>query len=137
MFYKITDDKRPIINVTQWCKRTACWDAVQALRIQLPEDLESCLIHNEDIKSQKRMAKKDQNVMKGINAQTEVVRFSAEHWKRLAEFAVSHHIVTPMDVSALKIACQLPFKIPNAVQSKHLLELESRARSEGFKSEDD
>lgn len=136
VFCKITDPKRPVINVTQWCKRAACWDSVQSLRIQLPEDIENCLISSEDNKHLQRLAKKDQNVTKGINAQTEVVKCSAEHWKRLAEFAVSHHIVTPTDVSALKIACQLPFKIPNAVQSRHLLDLESKARSEGFKSED-
>lgn len=136
VFYKITDPKRPVINVTQWCKRAACWDSVQALKIQLPEDIENCLISSEDNKYQQRLAKKEQNVTKGINAQTEVVKYSAEHWKRLAEFAVSHHIVSPTDVSALKLACQLPFKIPNAVQSRHLLDLESKARSEGFKSED-
>ena len=136
VFYKITDPKRPIINVTQWCKRAACWDSVQALKILLPEDIENCLISSEDNKHQQRLAKKDQKVTKGINAQTEVVKYSAEHWKRLSEFAVSHHIVSPTDVSALKIACQLPFKIPNAVQSRHLLDLESKARSEGFKSED-
>lgn len=136
IFYKITDEKRPVINVTQWCKRAACWDTVQALKIQLPEDLENCLVDSEDSKHQKNLAKKDQRITKGVNAQTEVVKYSAEHWKRLAEFAVSHHLVSPSDVSALKIACQLPFKIPNSVQAKRLLDLESKARSEGFKSDD-
>ena len=136
VFYKITDEKRPVINVTQWCKRAACWDTVQTLNIQLPEDIENCLISNEDSKYQKRKANKDQRVTNGINAQTEVVKYPAEHWKRLAEFAVSHHIVSPTGVAALKIACQLPYKIPNSVQSRQLLDLESKARSEGFKSED-
>lgn len=137
VFYKITDAKRPVINVTQWCKRAACWDTVQALRIQLPEELENCLISNEDSRNEKRLASKDQKMTKGINAQTEVVKYSADHWRRLAEFAVSHHLVSPTDVSALKIACQLPYKIPNAVQSRHLLDLESKARSEGFKTEEE
>lgn len=137
VFEKITDPNRAIINVTQWCKRAACWDGVQAMKITLPEELEDCLISNEDSKHQDKLAKKDQMVNKGINAQTEVVKFSAEHWKRLAEFAVEHHLVSPTDVSALKMACQIPFKIPNSVQSRHLLELESKARAEGFKSEDE
>lgn len=136
IFYKITDPKRPVINVTQWCKRTACWDSVQALKVQLPEEIENYLINNEDDKHQQKLARKEQNVTKGINAQTEVVKYSAEHWKRLASFAVTHRIVSPADVSALKIACQLPLKIPNAVQSRRLLDLESKARSEGFKSEE-
>ena len=137
VFLKITDPNRPVINVTQWCKRAGCWDGVQAMKIELPQEIEDCLISNEDNKHQNKMARRDQKVNNGINAQTEVVKFSAEHWKRLAEFAVEHHLVSPTDVSALKMACQLPYKIPNSVQSRHLLELESKARAEGFKSEDE
>ena len=137
VFFKITDPNRPVINVTQWCKRAGCWDGVQAMHIDLPEEIEDCLISDEDNKHQNKMARRDQKVNNGINAQTEVVKYSAEHWKRLAEFAVEHHLVSPTDVSALKMACQLPYKIPNSVQSRHLLDLESKARAEGFKSEDE
>lgn len=133
---KITDPDRPVLNVTQWCKRAACWDKIQTMKIQLPEELENSLTANDEIKSSKKQARRDQHIMKGINAQTEVVKYSAEHWKRLAAFAVTKHIVGPTDVSALKIACQLPNKIPNSVQSQHLFDLESRARSEGFISDD-
>lgn len=136
VFYKITDENRPIINVTQWCKRSLCWDGIQSMRISLPDGIENCLISSDDSRHEKRMAKKDQKITKGINAQTEVVKFSADHWKRLTEFAVMNHLVSASDVSALKIACQLPDKIPNSVQSRRLLDLESRARSEGFKSEE-
>lgn len=137
IFYKITDPDRPVINVTQWCKRVKCWDGVQAMNIPLDEDIEDCLIQLDESKHAKKIAAKEQRVVKGINAQTEVVKKPAEHWKRLTEFAVSHHLVNPTDVSALKVAVQLPMKIPNAVQSRHLLDLESRARQEGFRSEDD
>jgi hypothetical protein len=136
VFIKITDNDRPVINVTQWCKRTACWDGIQTLSVDLDKDIEDYLQDTSENKHQQKLATKDQYVIKGINAQTEVVKYSAEHWKRLTEFCVNHHIITPTDVSALKIACQLPLKIPNSVQSQHLLDLESKARAEGFKSED-
>ena len=137
VFFKITDTNRPIINVTQWCKRSKCWDGVQAMSIPLDEELEDCLIQIEEINHETKIASKEQRVVKGINAQTEVVNKPAEHWKRLAEFAVNHHLVNNVYVSALKVAVQLPIKIPNAVQSRHLLDLESKARLEGFRSEDD
>lgn len=136
VFLKITDPDRPIINVTQWCKRAKCWDSVQAMNIPLDEGIEDYLILSEDSKHSKRLAAKDQRIIKGINAQQEVVQHPAEHWKRLSEFAVMNHIVTPSDISALKIAVQLPSKIPNSVQARRLLDLESRARQEGFVSED-
>lgn len=134
VFEKITDPSRPIINVTQWCKRAACWDGVQAINISLPSDIDTCLISGDDINHQKKMAKKDQAINNGINAQTEVVKYPAEHWKRLMDFATEHHIASSNDVSALRIACQLPFKLPNSIQAKRLLELEAKARAEGFNS---
>ena len=81
-----------------------------------------------------RIASKDQYVIKGINAQTEVVKHSADYWKELATFAVHHGLVSSSDGADLQVACKLPVKIPNSVQSRHLLDLESRARTEGFKS---
>lgn len=136
VFEKITENSRPVINVTQWCKRSACWDSVQSINFDLPSDIEDFLISIDDDQHQNKIARKDQKLNNGINAQTEVVKLPASHWKRLAEFAVQHQLVSSSDVSALKVACQLPFKIPNSVQSRHLLELERRARTEGFKSED-
>lgn len=137
VFTKITEPNRPVINVTQWCKRAGCWEGVQAMDIVLPPEIEDCLISDEDNKHQNKMAKKEQKVNNGIYAQTEVVKYPAEHWKRLSEFAVAHHLVSSSEVAALKIACQLPYKLPNPLQSKLLLELEIKAREEGFRSEDD
>ena len=104
------------------------------MRISLPEELKDCLISKEDSRHEGRIAAKDQKVTNGINAQTEVVKIPAEHWKRLSDFVMEHNLVTSADVAALKIACQLPFKIPNSVQARRLLDLETKAREEGFQS---
>lgn len=56
-------------------------------------------------------------------------------WKKLSEFVVKNHMVTPTDVSALTIACQMPLKIPNTYQCKRLLALLRKASTEGFNIE--
>mgnify|MGYP000043088437 FL=1 len=94
--------------------------------------LESCLITTDDEKAAQRSAKKEQKVVNDINAQVEVVKYSADQWKRLSEFAVMNHLVTPTDVSALAIACKIPEKLPNTYQSKRLLALLAKAVEEGF-----
>jgi hypothetical protein len=129
---KITDDSRPVANVTQWCKREACWTEVKKIHFELSSDLENCLIGLGEQKDAKRQAKKDQKVINDINAQTEVVKYPAEMWKKLTEFAVKNHLVTPTDVAALTIACKLPNIIPNSYQSKSLLKLLDKAQEEGF-----
>ena len=129
---KITDPERKVANVTQWCKREACWTDVKKISMQLPKELESCLITVDDQKAAQRSAKKEQKVINEIYAQTEVVNYPVEMWKRLAEFTVNNHMVTPTDVTALTIACKIPSKIPNTYQCKRLLALLNKAVEEGF-----
>ena len=127
VFLKITDPHRKVINVTQWCKRLECWEDVQIVKLQLPEALESCLITSDEEKAAQRAAKKEQKVVNDINAQVEVVKYTADQWKRLSEFCVMNHLVTPTDVTALAIACKIPVKLPNTYQSKRLLALLEKA----------
>lgn len=133
VFYKITDPARRVINVTQWCKRNECWEGVKNETYTLPKSIESYLITIDEVKNAEKHAKKEQRITNDINAQVEVVKYSADNWKRLSEFAVNNHITGSADIAALSIACKIPSKIPNSVQSKKLLELLDRAVQEGFK----
>lgn len=129
---KITDPHRKVANVTQWCKRAECWENVKTIQPALSRDIENCLITAAEEKEAQKSAKKDQKVINDINAQVEVVKYSASIWKALSEFTVNNHLVTPTDVTALTIACQMPMKLPNTYQSKRLLALLDKAIEEGF-----
>ena len=132
-FIKITDPSRKVINVTQWCKRSECWDDVKSIRYLLPKQIYNYLITTDEAMSAEKTAKKEQRIKNDINSQVDVVKYSSNDWKRLSEFAVNKHLVSPIDVSALAVACKIPAKIPNAFQSKRLLDLLERAIDEGFK----
>lgn len=133
VFDKITDPNRRVINVTQWCKRNECWEAVKSLNYSLPPVIENYLITLDEVKTAEKTAKKEQRITNDINAQVEVVKYEADVWKRLSEFAINNHLVGSADIAALSIACKIPLKIPNSVQSKKLLQLLDRAVQEGFK----
>lgn len=132
---KITDPSRKVANVTQWCKKNDCWDEVKKISLDIPDEIESCLITIDEQKAAQKSAKKEQKVMNEIQAQTMVVNYPIDLWKRLSEFVVKNHMVTPTDVSALTIACQMPSKIPNTYQCKRLLALLKKASAEGFNTE--
>ena len=131
----ITDPSRTIINVTQWCKRNDCWESVKRIDYTLSSDMAECLVAIEDVKSEEMSAKKDQKMINEIDAQVEVLR-KAERipdiWKELMQFSIQNHIASPTDITALNIACKIPEKLPNALQSKKLLLLYDRALEEGF-----
>lgn len=132
-FIKITDPSRKVINVTQWCKRSECWDDVKSIRYLLPKEIYNYLITTDEAMSAEKTAKKEQRIANDINSQVDVVKYSSNDWKRLSEFAVNKHLVSSIDVSALAVACKIPAKIPNVFQSKRLLDLLERAIDEGFK----
>lgn len=129
---RITDPSRKVANVTQWCKRNDCWEDVKKIHIDIPADIENCLITIDEQKAAQKSAKKEQKFVNEIQAQSEVVNYPVEMWMRLSEFVVRNHMVTPTDVSALAMACKMPVKIPNTYQSKRLLELLRKASEEGF-----
>lgn len=131
----ITDPSRAVANVTQWCKREACWTRVQALDIPLDVTIETVLIDTGDAKSEARRARKDQKMVTGIEAQTKVVEYGAEYWQKLQSFVAEKKIPYLTEAESLKIACNIPLKIPNPVHSQKLLNLLDRATSEGWKEE--
>ena len=133
VFYKITDEDRQTINVTQWCKRDACWKSVQEIEITLPPEFESVLISKAEAKAAEREAKSDQKLISGAEAQTKVIGYSAGQWTALYSFCAQKKLMSPDELTAVKVACQLPSKLPNPYQSQRLLVLLDRAESEGFK----
>ena len=133
VFYKITDEDRQTINVTQWCKRDACWKSVQEIEVVLPPEFESVLISKADAKAAEREAKSDQKLISGAEAQAKVIGYTAGQWTALYSFCVQKKMMSPDELTAIKIACQLPAKLPNPYQSQRLLALLDRAESEGFK----
>lgn len=135
VFFKITDPNRKIINVTQWCKREECWDSVKHVNIKLTDELDIYLVRDDYDNTEERHAKKEQKMTNDINAQMKIVAYSVDFWKKVSEFAVKNHLVSPMDIAALTVACQMPAKLPNTYQSKRLLMLLKKVEKEGFNLE--
>lgn len=133
VYLKITDPNRTVVNVTQWCKRDDCWERVQEIGVLLPPEIEGSLIGREDRISAEKEAKADQRIMSGMECQTKVLAYSPEQWKEAMEFGIKRRLITPDEHIALRVACQIPNKLPNPVQSKKLLAVLDRIESEGFK----
>ncbi|KZL93938.1 AIPR family protein [Clostridium magnum] len=133
VFETITDPKRETINVTQWCKRETCWTKVKDNKILLNAEIEKVLVDKIEIKSAEKNARKDQKMISGIEAQTKVLEYGSENWKNVMDFAIAKKLVTTDVIVALKLAIQMPIKLPNSHQSKKLIELLEQVNSEGYK----
>ena len=133
VFETITDPTRGTINVTQWCKRDACWESIKKCKLNLSQDVSRVLISKEEARSAEKDAKKDQQIVSDLEAQTKVLEYGADFWKKLNVFVMQKRVsISDGQLKALKYAVRIPVQLPSAYQSVQLLALLENARANGF-----
>ena len=125
-----------ISNISEWCKKEACWQRIQSripnLIEQLPKSLWSDLISQEDLDSEVKAAKKTQKMEDGIDAQMQVLDVPSEKWTQILSEGFNRQFLSPKEISILRIAEQIPAKIPSEKQCVVLSAIIEKARLEGI-----
>ena len=133
MFNFITRDDRATLNVTEWCKKEACWDRAKKERFTLnPEFIESLIEDNEE-KELEKDAKSERKVENQLNLEIEVINLGEEYWRSVLEFGKSRRLLTPMEEDLLFIASNYSNgKIPSAKQAKIIFDIREKLFDEGL-----
>jgi len=125
-----------ISNISEWCKKNACWDRLKGglteLISQLPAECEGELVSAELVKAEVCGAVKIQKIDNGIEAQKIVFGISPDKWREIISWGISEKLVSDKDVGILRIAAQIPDKIPSEKQSIYLLNLLDRFQENGL-----
>jgi len=121
-----------ITNVTEWCKKQACWAHVKNLRITLSSAVRSELVDTEETAHREKNAVRTQTIQDSIHAQSHVVEAGAAYWQRLSAWNDETRVLSPKEMGVLAIACSVPNKLPTEKQCAVLVKAEQRAFEEGF-----
>ena len=133
----IADPPDGMRNVTEWAKQQACWSKVKRLRVEWPKALETVLVSSDEQKEVARAAKKDQQMLNGIEAQTIVVQAGPALWSEAKSWGMSKRLLSPADQGILDVAMSVPAKIPSEKQSLRTIGILRRLREEGCQLEID
>lgn len=132
----ITEPPQGIANITEWCKKDACWQRIQAQVTRLESKLSQAfwdnLVSLEQHKAEVRDAKKTQKIDDGIALQRQVFDVPPKDWTLILEQGMKKKILTPKEVGVLRIAQQIPARIPSEKQSAVLMAVLGKAREEGI-----
>ncbi len=132
---EISSPPEGISNISEWCKKDACWTRLQEklaeLEAILPQKFVNELITVGKVKEEVVEAKKTQRMDNGIEAQANVLKISGKKWAILLEMCNKKQILTPKEKDILSIASQIPNKIPSEKQSVILLKILNKAALEG------
>lgn len=133
----ISQPPEGISNISEWCKKDACWSRLKGklgeLKRLLPAEFISELIPMEKFMEEVKDSSKDQKIDDGIQAQTQVLKFSGSQWHSVLEIGKRKGIFTPKEIGILEVASKIPDKIPSEKQSVVLLNILEKAHLEGIK----
>ncbi|OGQ55660.1 MAG: hypothetical protein A3J24_02635 [Deltaproteobacteria bacterium RIFCSPLOWO2_02_FULL_53_8] len=123
-----------VSNVTEWCKRQPCWmDLKSYVAVSISPALEGELLSKSEATQERRDERLKQRITNDIEAQVHVQKQGGAYWKRMLAWAENSAEITPTDIDILRIASQLPRKIPSGPQSLRLLRVEEKALADAFK----
>ena len=129
-----------ISNVSEWCKKDACWERIQRrtgkLKNLLPTVFTRELLSDEQEKVEVKDARKIQYIDDGIDAQKKIFDVPPTRWAMILREGEKRKILTPKETGILKIAEQIPRKIPTEKQSIVLINVLHKAEQEGLILED-
>ncbi len=128
----ITNPGAGAANISQWCKREACWESVKDLNlnVSIPSSL---LVSREEKKYEIKSEKSEKVIESGIQRQAFVIGVSMESWSELYNyFAKNGQAVSSMQLDILKKMANGSLGLPSEKQSKILYDLFHRAKDEGL-----
>jgi len=124
-----------IRNVTEWCKKTNCWDGIKKLEARLSEHLRNELISRSEERFRNKEAEEQRDMDNGIEVQMEVINRGSKFWQKLDSFCKKHRMgISPREQGVLDIAIAMPTRIPTDWQSSMILKLLKRMEDEGFQT---
>lgn len=131
----ISQPPQGISNISEWCKKDSCWERIQGKIEQLEPEISltffNALVGIDGQKDEQKQAKKTQQIDDGIDAQKRVLEVLPQRWSQIRQIGVQRRFLSEKEVSIIKVAEQIPHRIPSEKQSEVLLDVLEKATAEG------
>ncbi len=132
---EIQNTPESVRNVTEWCKKQACWAGVLKMAIELPSGpLENCLVSTSEAKQRKKDARDTQQIDNDISSEVRIYQLGQE-WKYIQDYALANQLITPAQDQAISVL--LRGRSPTSVHIKNLSEVLARVTEDGYKFSSD
>jgi hypothetical protein len=121
-------------NLGEWFKSRECWEVARQLNIDLGNHIERLLIDPAQYDRQERGGQRDQRVVAGIDAQSEVINLhECGYWQRLKDWNQEDPVLSEEEERVLsKALTWLPRRPLDEHDSRRLISAKQRAESNGF-----
>ena len=130
----ITRDDRLTENVTEWCKKEACWTRAKAMRWTFSHNFMSTLISQDELAGEIKEAKSMQKVANEVDTLKYIIAAGSEYWQQVLDWGNKRGLLTDMEQSILRLVINIPKtgRTPSDKQAKVVIRARERLISEGM-----
>jgi hypothetical protein len=125
-----------ISNISEWCKKEACWTRICArlgdLKSSLSVGFINDLASTSEVKAEERQSKKVQVEDDKIQAQVFVSRIPTSTWRLVLEEGARRKLLSPKEADCLRLAQQLPSRVPTSRQCLVIIAALDKLKEDGF-----
>ena len=128
---RIEQADETIQNVTEWCKKQACWQRVSQLELKIGNELDRLLVNREEVARRERDAAATQTIDNEIGVLARIVSLGAE-WQTVLDFALANRCLRSERERAA-ISRVMKGNVPAGPQIDLLGDLLKRVEEAGYK----
>lgn len=128
----ITNPPEGVRNMSEWAKKQACWEQFRKRELSYPEEFAEMLVDPEEEKTEDREITEDENLTKGVEAQTAVFELGAPFWSEAKTWGRAHKLLSPSEYGVLDVCSKMPTRLPTEKQTLFALEVLKKLEEHGF-----
>jgi hypothetical protein len=131
----ITSSNRPILNVTEWCKKAECWNQFERIEYVYSNRFIDELVNKQSQKEKETNAVKDQRISTNVSLEIQVVNLGSQYWSKMLELAMHRNLLNPKERELLTLASSMEKtgRVPSSRQAKLILQIRDKLLDEGIK----
>lgn len=129
----ITHPPQGIRNLSEWAKKEMCWTWLSEKPIEYPIKHKRITVTLETYNNREQQAKAESTFHQTINAEVELYRLGNEYWRRARNWAQERDVLSPKELSILRICAAIPKMTPTEKQARVAMSALEKIKDMGFK----
>ena len=132
--YEFITGPRDTENVTEWCKKEACWQRAKAYAWTFNDSFIYTLISKNEENVEEKEEKTKRKLANEVDALKEILARGSEYWTQMLQWGMERRLLSEKEISILKITINInrTGRIPTDKQAKVVMQSRERLIKEGM-----
>ncbi|MDD6152826.1 MAG: AIPR family protein [Elusimicrobia bacterium] len=129
--YEFITGDRGTENVTEWCKREACWMKAQSQQWEITPAFLDTLILQEEQKVHEKEAKEERQVNNEVDLYSAILQRGMPYWEQVYQWGAARNLLSSQEMTYLKYA--ITGRLPNNIRVlKSIVQIRERLIEDGM-----